>query len=206
MNNSESYGSGIRSVGGLLPAEFLSRIRDPKSGVVGLREVDYHLAENERLGEIITRSWNRLVDAWQSFSARLRELEDQSDTARTLTRERWLGPLFNELGFGRLPAAKSVEINGQSYPLSNEWQGVPIHLVGARVPLDRRSAGVRGAAGMSPHALVQEILNRSEGYLWGVVSNGLILRLLRDSTSLTRQSYLNLTLRSSLSTKDMKTL
>ena len=43
---------------------------------------------------------------------------------------------------------------------------------------------------MSPHAMVQEILNRSEERLWGLVSNGLILRVLRDSTSLTRQSYL----------------
>ena len=182
--------SGVRSVGGLLPLDFLSRIRNPKANVGGLSGADYHLADNERLGEMINRSWNRLVDAWKSFYEKLSEIQDPNEAARSLTRERWLGPLFNELGFGRLPAAKGVEINGQSYPLSNEWQQIPIHLVGARVPLDRRSAGVRGAAGMSPHALVQEILNRSENYLWGIVSNGLTVRLLRDSTSLTRQSYI----------------
>src|SRR5205823_437427 len=39
------------------------------------------------------------------------------------------------------------------------------------------------------HSLVQELLNRSEGHLWGIVSNGLHLRILRDNVSLTRQAY-----------------
>ena len=36
---------------------------------------------------------------------------------------------------------------------------------------------------------MQELLNRSEDRLWGFVSNGLRLRILRDNTSLTRQAY-----------------
>ena len=42
----------------------------------------------------------------------------------------------------------------------------------ARVLIER-TAGVAGAARMSPHGLVQELLNRSEAHLWGMVSNGL---------------------------------
>src|SRR5439155_14713094 len=38
-----------------------------------------------------------------------------------------------------------------------------------------------------PHSLLQELLNRRSG--WGIVSNGLRLRLLRDNISLTRQAY-----------------
>src|SRR5437764_3750776 len=41
----------------------------------------------------------------------------------------------------------------------------------------------------SPHSLLQEFLNRSDQHLWGIVSNGLRLRLLRDNISLTRQAY-----------------
>ena len=41
----------------------------------------------------------------------------------------------------------------------------------------------------SPHSLLQELLNRSDQHLWGIVSNGLCLRLLRDNISLTRQAY-----------------
>src|SRR5262249_49037640 len=38
-------------------------------------------------------------------------------------------------------------------------------------------------------SLVQELLNRSDDYLWAMVSNGRRLRLLRDNTSLTRAAY-----------------
>ncbi len=67
---------------------------------------------------------------------------------------------------------------------------MPVHLIGWRLSLDRRAAGVRGAATTNPHGLVQEFLNRSEDHFWGIVSNGLQLRVLRDSQALSRQSYL----------------
>lgn len=47
-----------------------------------------------------------------------------------------------------------------------------------------------GAARTSPHGLVQEYLNRKDDSRWGLVSNGLLLRLLRDNSTLTRQAYL----------------
>ena len=43
--------------------------------------------------------------------------------------------------------------------------------------------------GRSPHALVQEFLNRDEA-LWGVATNGYRLRLLRDSQRMTRPTFL----------------
>jgi hypothetical protein len=82
-----------------------------------------------------------------------------------------------------------MEIDGKSYPISHFWHHSPMHLVSYRVDLDRRTAGVAGAARTSPHSLVQEFLNRSDEHLWGFVSNGLRLRLLRDNVSLTRQAY-----------------
>ena len=54
------------------------------------------------------------------------------------------------------------------------------------------------AARASPHSLVQEFLNRSPGHLWGFVSNGLRLRILRDNASLTRQAYVELDLEAML--------
>ena len=41
----------------------------------------------------------------------------------------------------------------------------PIHLLGWGVDLDRRSPGVAGAA-RAPHAMVQELLNRTDEHLW----------------------------------------
>ena len=66
---------------------------------------------------------------------------------------------------------------------------MPVHLVGCGLSLDRRAAGVRGAAAANPHGLVQEFLNRSTGHLWAIVSNGLRLRILRDNQALSRQSF-----------------
>jgi hypothetical protein len=41
---------------------------------------------------------------------------------------------------------------------------------------------------------VQDCLNRTAGHLWGIVSNGSVLRLLRDTTSLTGAAYLEVDL------------
>ena len=128
------------------------------------------------------------MGAWAIFKAARDKLPER-ETGTTLTRERWLLPLFSELGYGRLPIAKNIEGGGKSYPISHFWQQTPIHLVGCGVDLDHMTRGVAGAARSSPHSLVQELLNRSDGYLWGFVSNGLGLRLLRDNVSITRQAY-----------------
>ncbi len=180
----------VRSEGTLLPPELLQRISDGDRTLGGLNLTDYHLGPTERIGEAISRSWNRLVGLWAAFSSTLDELEGHPEPGTTPTRERWLLPLFSELGFGRLQAAKAEEIDGKTYPVSHRSnEGVPIHLVGAGVDPDVRTAGIAGAAKMSPHGLVQELLNRTEA-LWGIISNGRRLRLLRDNASLTRQAYL----------------
>jgi N-6 DNA Methylase len=178
----------IRTEGALLPPDLLQRIADGDRELAGLTPDAYHLAANERLGEAVTRAWNRLVGAWTGFGDAVAKLPE-TDLATSVTRERWLLILFQELGYGRLPTARAVELDGKSYAVSHAWESVPVHLVGARVPLDRRTAGVAGAAGQSPHGLLQELLNRSEERLWGFVSNGLALRVLRDNSSLTRQAY-----------------
>ena len=60
-----------------------------------------------------------------------------------------------------------------------------MHVVSQDQSLDERGRNTR----RSPHALVQEYLNHSES-LWGVVTNGSRLRLLRDSARLSRPTYL----------------
>ena len=182
--------TSVRTEGGLLPVDLLAKIAAGDRDVPGLGEADYDLTAGDRVREAITRSWNRLVGAWAALAAARLEAADEHDPLTTPTRERFLLPLFEELGFGRLAAARAVEIGGTAYPISHAWEGrVPIHLVGYGVELDRRTPGVRGAAGAAPHALLQEYLNRADEALWGIVSNGRVLRLLRDSSSLTRQAY-----------------
>jgi hypothetical protein len=180
----------IRTEGALLPPDLLARIAD-NQGVEGTSPDSYHHA-GERLNEVINQSWNALQGAWANFQSAREKLPD-GDPATSITRERWLLPLFRELEYGRLQTTSAADfvIEGKNYPVSHKTpEGVPVHLVGCGVRLDERTAGVAGAARTSPHSLVQVLLNRSEAHIWGFVSNGFRLRLLRDNVSLTRQAYL----------------
>ena len=182
--------SAVVSVGGLLPSDLMGRIGYGDRELVGTAPEAYGLVPGERLTDHVTRSWNRLTGVWANFSMQLAALSKSERTATSLTRERWLRPLFDELGFGGLSPAIPAVVDGKEYALSHQWgESVPMHLLGARLPIDRRSPGVPGAATSSPHGLVQEFLNRSDEHLWAVVTNGLVLRLLRDNASLTRQAY-----------------
>lgn len=180
----------VRTEGALLPADLLGRIVEGDAALKGLTPEDYHLLPGERINEATNRAWNRAVGAWAAFQT-ARAHWSPTDPGTSDTRERWLLPLFQELGYGRLTAARAIEAHGKTYPVSHTWGHTPIHLVGANIDLDRRTAGVAGAARTSPHGLVQELLTNADGYLWGFVSNGLRLRILRDSVRISRPAYVD---------------
>ena len=179
----------IRSEGGLLPPDLLSRVLDPKEKLAGARPEDYGLLKGERLNEVITQSWTRMRKYWAEFRGAAAKLPE-GEPGTGLTNDKWNLPLLRELGFGLLPTTAGPEIGGRTYAVNRFFGPVPIHFIGCGLSLDRRAAGVRGAATVNPHGLVQELLNRSDAYLWAIVTNGLCLRLLRDNQALSRQSFL----------------
>jgi hypothetical protein len=190
--------STIRTEGALLPTDILVRVASGDQGLGGLEPASYHLSPGEKIGEATNRAWNRLQAAWANFQAARLKLP-VTDSGTSATRERWLLPLFQLLDYGRLQTVKAEEIGGKSYSISHAWQQTPIHLVGCNVDLDYRIQTAAGGMRSSPHSLLQELLNRSDRHLWGIVSNGLILRLLRDNISLTRQAYVEFDLEAMMS-------
>jgi hypothetical protein len=177
----------VKTSGLLLPVDLLARIVDGDKTLPGLTPESYHLNAGERLNEAASKAWSTCSGNWKAFrdaSIRL----PASDQGTTLTREKWLLPLFRELGYGWLQAnRRSLEIDGKTYPISHQWQGhVPVHLGSFRHEVDRRTPGAAGAAQRSPYSLVQEFLNRSAQHRWGFVSNGLKLVVLHDNVSLVR--------------------
>jgi methylase of polypeptide subunit release factors len=193
----ESNLSTIRTEGGLLPADILAKILAGDGGLPGTSAEAYHLPKGEKLNESINRAWTRVRALWDKFRLQ-RESLTETDTGTSQTRETLLLPLFAELGYGRLFASKAEDrtVGDKSFSISHFWHKSPIHLVGCNVELDRKAKGVRGAAQSSPHSMVQDFLNRSEGHLWGFCSNGLRLRILRDNQSLSRQAFIEFDLES----------
>lgn len=188
MSRFISQFSAVTTEGGLLPQDILSRIHAADSTLPGTSADSYHLPAHERTRDAASRAWSRLQVAWRGFQQAL-EKEPETSRATQITRDRWLLPLFKELEYGRLPKGKAINIEGKNFAISHSWQHSPIHLLGCRIELDRRQKGVAGAAQSSPHGLVQDFLNRSDDHLWGFLSNGYRLRILRDHHSLTRQAY-----------------
>ncbi|WP_256678133.1 hypothetical protein [Fischerella major] len=71
--------------------------------------------------------------------------------------------------------------------ISDQADKPPIHIVGCRLEIDKRPPS--GTPRLSPHALVQEYLNKTE-HLWAIATNGFRWRLLRDSSLMTRLTYI----------------
>lgn len=182
--------TGVRVAGGLLPADVINAVL--AGSLDGLKGSDYHLG-SEAPREAAARAWTHLLGAYRRFRDELDRLPG-GDAATGLTRERWISLVLADLGYGRVPptpAGGLVAGEGaaaKSYPVSHLWGATPIHQLGWNVDLDRRTPGVAGAA-RAPHALVQELLNRTDDYLWAILTNGRSLRLLRDSTTLTGFAY-----------------
>lgn len=178
----------ITVVGGVLPPALLGRIQTGAlQDETGLKAASYFLSGRETIGDAASRSWAYLKGAWQDWQ--------DADAKKGLlgagtgdARQRWLLILLRELGYGQVPAAGSELPDRDRFPVSHLWQGVPIHLLGPRVDLDKRNPGIEGAA-KAPQKMLQEFLNHHSEYLWGILSNGLKLRLLRDSTALAGSSY-----------------
>ena len=107
----------IRTEGALLPSDILSRLMEGIN-LPGLKPEDYHLGAGEKLNEAVSRSWTRLLSLWSAFR-KVKDALPASDLGTTLTRERWLLQLFQELGYGRLIGSSPVEIEGKTYPISH---------------------------------------------------------------------------------------
>lgn len=69
--------------------------------------------------------------------------------------------------------------------------------------LDRRSATLSTDRSRSPAFALQDYLNDSDNALWGLVTNGTIIRLMRDNASLTRPAYIEADLAAIFTNEDV---
>lgn len=180
---------GVLSVGGLIPDDTLDQIA--QEVVEGQKASSFGLPASRRLSDELSRAWSEAQNHWTNFKLRRDDLGKDDPYGTTLTRRRWVTRLLEDcLDFELFPVTSGPVINGRTYPISHragENDDAPaVHIEGFRINLDERQESRR----LSPHALVQQYLNVREGQLWGLVTNGLELRLLRQATRASKPSYI----------------
>lgn len=172
--------TSINVEGGLFPADILDTVAAGTAD--GQRPADFQLEETRLLDEL----QGAFADArsfWDAF--RRRAARTAADTS--LTRQAWVIPLLERLGFSLDYQAAALSAGNGTYTISHlhgSEPRTPVHIVAFDQELDKRDAIGR----RSPHALLQEYLNRSDS-LWGLVTNGHKLRLLRDTERMAKPSY-----------------
>lgn len=155
--------------------------------MTGQKPVDFGLPADITLERAIGEAWTTARAKWKQFQDRRARITTNGFAE---TRKHWIKPLFQELGY-ELEGAEPELLDGNEkpYPISLRAEGLngfPVHAVGTGYTLDERYS--LGGRVQSAQALVQEYLNHSE-HVYGIVTNGLQVRLLRDSTRLGRLAY-----------------
>ena len=184
----------INIQGNLISEEILQKIE--KAEAQGQLATDFWLEPGSNLRGEIEYAWSRVKLDWKHFSDRNQNLVSSDPYGTTLSRK-WMKNFLSSLGFELQDKKTSLKgDNDQEYRISHTAENLgnlPIHIVGFNDPthpdkntLDIKSSG--GTSRYSPHGTMQEYLNVTEN-IYGIATNGLFLRLIRDSGRLIKLTY-----------------
>ena len=177
----------IRVEGAILSPDVLGQIEE----LPGQQPSDFALEAGTMVKDEIARSWADAQDYWRIFHRKLETVREGSN-ATTETRNLWIVPLMGLLRYDIEYQARGIELDGRIYAISHRATNradTPVQIIGARDPAGLDKKSTNATRRMSAHALVQEFLNLHD-QLYGLVTDGQVLRLLRDSSRLVKQSYL----------------
>lgn len=181
--------------GGLFTAEWLGKVASFKAP--GQTDADYAVRAGFSTREEIAFAWRSAQHLWGQFKA---ARQPSGADAWTVT-QRFVSELLRQsFGFTNLHAAEHPqEIEGRRYPVGYfaVGQSVPLVISVCTEPklLDTPHDRLGDSSGerlrrRSAFGLLQEFLNAADHALWGIASNGLLLRIARDNGSLTRPAWL----------------
>ncbi len=183
----------LRLEGGVLGPDVLEKLTE----LPGQKPKDFGIDGRQTLVDYASAGWTHVRRYWAAYQSRLHYAKAESLT--TVTREHWVIPLLEVLGHSLAYQRSGAVVDGEIYAISHRAgdgeEAPPVHIVGSDQELGRRPPAGRGRK--SPHALLQEYLNRTE-HLWGIVTNGRTLRILRQAPYIARQAYIEFDLESML--------
>ena len=178
--------------GNIISQELIDKLDDDSAE--GQRPSDFGLESGTRVRQDIARAWTDANDYWKIFKRKLDALKE-TEKGTTETRNLWTIPLLSLLGYDLRFQQQSEIINEKTYEISHRAGNrgdFPVMIVSAKEELDKKPEGYNRYR-MSPHALLQEYLNVTE-HTYGLVTNGKLIRLLRDNGRITRLTYLEFNL------------
>jgi type II restriction/modification system DNA methylase subunit YeeA len=173
-----------------LTDDFLLQLSDraQTAKIEGATPASYDLPPRTSLEEAIQDAWDDARKAW------LKSQQHGTDTWAG-----WVRPLLKALDYSFTGGGAT----GGKYAVNHlsETGDVPLHFT-RQADLDRVTdeTGLR----VSPHGLIQGYLNATPEHLWGLVTNGETLRLLRDNAQVTRPAYVEFQIGDMLRTEDAR--
>jgi hypothetical protein len=173
--------------GGLLSPEWLARVAQLDAG--GQSAADYGVPKGLNLRDEIGRYWRIAQAHWADFQAGRAAGAGAQDVADAFV----CALLRDSFGFSSLNERQAERIGERDYPVRYAALGgrVPVVVAPAGSGLETPSPAFGdGSRRRSPFGLVQEYLNAADAARWGLVSDGLTLRVARDNSSLTRPAWI----------------
>ena len=178
--------------GSILSTDLLAKIRGEQANFQQGKDFNSDFT-NAKLKDDISLAWQEAKGQWSIYKSKLARLKE-GDNGTTETRNFWISPLLTNLNYNLTFNRQAEELNGKSFPIGyrdSVLDNFPLYVGGYHESLDKRPENKQ--LRVSPHAMLQEYLNYSE-HLYGIVTNGKQLRLLRDASRITRLSYIEFNL------------
>jgi hypothetical protein len=170
--------------GGLVTPEMLSKITRLKAS--SQNDTDYQIEKGLLLRDEIGRYWKIAKAIWSEFQP--------AQNGNSEASVRFITKLLEKcLGFTEIVKVDPIEVDDRYFPIGHEALNgrVPIVIGPTEVGLDSpRVEEAPSERRRSLFGLAQEYLNATDEALWGICSNGQVLRVLRDNSSLTRPAWI----------------
>lgn len=197
--------TSIHIYGHLLSDDILHHI-ERENTLNGNRDQDFGM--DISVSSAIDYVWSSLRNDWNFYKERANnERLVNKDPYGTRRARDLMERLFQSLGYLLDRQATNIEVAGTNYDISytcHDLGKMPFIIIGEGISadesidtLDKCSLDYRAKGGMrkkSAHATMLEYLNATEN-VYGIISNGQILRIIRNSGQLVKLTYIEFDLR-----------
>ena len=192
--------TSIHIYGHLLSDDTLHNI-ERDNMLIGNRDQDFGM--DISVSSAIDYVWSSLRNDWNFYKERANnERFVNKDPYGTRRARDLMERLFQSLGYSLDRQATNIEVAGTNYDISytcHDLGKMPFIIIGVGISadgsidtLDKCSLDYRAKGGMrkkSAHATMLEYLNATEN-VYGIISNGQLLRIIRNSGQLVKLTYI----------------